>query len=270
MINLEGEMKMNNNDLVKNDLNFTPITVPVYKIIAIYGNIRSRMPDFKKAIEQGYNVGNYRDLATKRMEQHNPDANDRALLNDNYFTLVGNPTLGDPANSGEQIIINDLEQKVFQPLKLQLLNMNSSTKLNSSWALPLAESKEEAKAIYDKIKTNGAPYITVLSPKQVKELRNNLYALPNVRERILEGFLQGNLTEKKDYVKHVKAIKQVDDMSRILGYAPGGFTDMRLVWAGSVGNYYANAYSSNSLNYYYGRLFGVGARGAGAPTEKSK
>ena len=148
--------------------------------------------------------------------------------------------------------------------------MNPKTELNGSWSLPLAESKEEAKAIYDKIKINGAPYIVVLSPKQVKELRNNLYGLPNVRERILEGFLQGNLTEKKDYVKHVKDIKKVDDISRIFGYAPGNFTDTRLVWAGSGGNSNATAHSNHDLNSNLGRLFGVGARSAGAPTKKSK
>ncbi len=267
-------MKMSNEGFVKNDMNFTPITVPVYNSIALYGIIRGRMPDFKKAIEQGYNIGNYRDLATRRMEKHNPDANDRALLNDNYFTLVGNPSLGDPAGSGEQIIINDLDQRVFDQLKLQLLKMDSSTELNSSWSLPLAESREEAKAIYDQIKTNGALYITVLSPEQVKELRNKSYALPNVREKIIEGFLQGDLTEKKDYLTHVKAIRGVDDISRIFdrafGYWPGNFTDTRLVWAGSVGTNLANAYRGNLLHGSDGRLFGVGARGAGAPTEKSK
>ncbi|MFA6072501.1 MAG: hypothetical protein WC758_00110 [Candidatus Woesearchaeota archaeon] len=247
---------------VKNDMDFTPITVPTYNFIAIYGSIRGRMPDFKKAIEQGYRIGNYRDLALNRMEKHNPDENDRKNLNDNYFTLVGNPTLGDPMESGEQFIINDLEQKVFEPIKLQLLNMNSSTKLNGSWALPLAPSKEQAKDIYEQIKTNGMPYITILSPQQVSELRNDAYSIPGVRENMLEGFFQGNISEMREYIHHVQTLKEIG-FEKILGYYPGKFTDTRLVWAGSVGDS-ADAYCGGSLNSI-GRLFGVGA---GAPTTK--
>ena len=253
---------------VKNDMDFTPITVPTYNFIAIYGSIRGRMPDFKKAIEQGYRIGNYRDLALARMEKHNPDENDRKNLNNNYFTLVGNPTLGDPNESGEQFIINDLEQKVFEPLKIQLLNMDSSTTLNSTWALPLGLYKKESKEIYEQIKKDGMPHITILSPEQVTALRNDAYCMYGVRENILEGFFQGNRDEMNEYMQHVKKVKGVSNIEKIFGYYPGKFTDTRLVWAGSVGDYYANAGSYGNLNNDNGRLFGVGAGGASAPTTK--
>ncbi|MGV8168492.1 MAG: hypothetical protein ACP5N3_00380 [Candidatus Nanoarchaeia archaeon] len=259
---------MPENEMIKNDMNFTPITLPVYNFIAVEGNIRKRMPDFKKAIEQGYRIGNYRDLALARMEKYNPDKNDRKLLNETYFTLVGNPTIGDPYGSGEQIIINNLEQKVFEPLKIQLLNMDSSTKLNSDWALRLASNKEQAKEIYEQIKKEGMPYITIISPEQATALRNNAYSMPGIREKILKGFMQDNTEETNEYIKHIQNMKGVNSIDKIFGYYPGSFTDTRLVWAGSVGNDDADAHGDIDLDDDSGRLFGVGAGGAGTPTTK--
>lgn len=269
MSDLNTNLTKVSNDPVKNNLDFTNITVPAYNLFAIFGNIKQRMPDFKNVIEQGYKIGNYRDFATRQMEEYNPNTNDRNILNNNMFTLVGNPTIGDPEKSCEQIIINDLEQKVFKSLKLKILNINPSTRLTSCSSLQLARNKEKAKAIYEEIKTKGLPYITILSPEQVKKLDYYNYALPEVREKILEGLFQGNLTEKKDYITHIKTIKQAKDISQLFSYSPGGFTGTRFIRTCSIYNSFP--YASSRYDFDNSIIFlAVNSIGTSAPIATAK
>jgi len=258
------------NKLIKNDLSFTPITIPAYNIIALKGNIKNRMPDFKRAISQGYKIGNFRNITLRRMEEYNPYSKDRTILNSNGFTAIGNPIIGDPANSSEQIIINDLDHIIFESLTSQILNINSSTKFNDSQSLSLALNKDKAKAIYEEIKNKGSQYITIISPLQTKKLRDNKYALPKLREKIFEGLFQGNLSEKRNYEKYLQSITKIKDTSQLLIYEPGDFTDVRLAYILPTVKYFAHFCSNRDLNIEDNILLGVNIGGVGKTNSNIK
>ena len=238
------------------DLKFTEKTKPNTDFVSFYGRPKDMMPEL---VASGFKFGNYRDLGRARNQKYNSDEQDRLLIFNNYFTLAGNPILGNPKGNDEITIVVDLEHKDLAEMKSLVASLNKSTNLNSTYALDLPQE------MYDAIRNiSGATH--TLKPSLVKQLRENAYSNKKAREALVEAFFQGNQAEAKEYTELVKEHHKTKNIDGVLGFYPGNFTGMRLVWAGSVGDYYANAYSNDLLNSHYGRLFGVGAGGAGAPT----
>jgi len=240
------------------DLKFTQKIRPSTDFGSFDGSPKNKMPEL---INSGFEFGNYRDLGIARNPKHNPDENDRSLLFNNYFTLPGNPVLGNPRGNDEQTIIVDLDHKSVAEIKALVASLNKDTKLNDTYALEVPQE------MYDAIRSiPGATH--TLKPSLVKALREDAYSNRSARQAIVEAFFKGNLTEAKEYTNLVKENHKTKNINGVLGFYPGNFTGMRLVWAGSVGNSNAIANCSHALHNNYGRLFGVGARGAGAPTNK--
>jgi hypothetical protein len=220
---------------LKNDIDFKMISSEDYNAIGFAGHIRRIMPDLKFAVEQGYKIGNFRDRALGGMEKYNPSGkNDRDEFNKNDFALIGNPVISNPNQSGERIIINDLEQKVFAPLKKKILSMNRFTN-----ALPLSSTKEEAVDIYYTFKREGAEYITVLTPTRIDSFLHTPYT--TFREEIVEGLFLGNETEKEDYIEMVRAMNNISERNRVFEqlflYNVRELVDASFLFATSVKKY---------------------------------
>lgn len=237
------------------DLKFTKKTRPKTDFISFYGCPKYMMPKF---VASGFNFGNYRDLGIARNEKYDSDERDRWLLFNNYFTLPGNPIIGNPKGNDEQTIVVNLEHKDLAEMKALVASLNKDTVLNDTHALDVPQE------MYDAIR--NIPGMThTLKPSLVKQLRVNVYSNRKAREALVESFFQGNKTEAKEYIELIKDHHKTKDVNGVLGFYPGDFTGMRFVCVGSVG-YIALAGSYYGLDSITSRLFGVGARGATAPT----
>ncbi|MGV8168493.1 MAG: hypothetical protein ACP5N3_00385 [Candidatus Nanoarchaeia archaeon] len=241
------------------EFKFTKKVRPSTDFESFYGRPKDKMSEL---IAAGFGFGNYRDLAKARNPKYNADENDRSILHDNYFTLPGNPVLSNPNGNGEQIIIVNLEHKDLAEVKALVAGLNKNTILNNNNALDMSQE------MYDAIgNIPGATHR--LKPSLVNDLKNNGYNNKKARQALIEAFFQGNTEEAKEYIALVQDYHKVKNIDTKMGYFPGNFTGMRLVWAGSVGDF-ADAYCYYSLYINGGRLFGVGAGGATAPTTQVK
>ena len=230
---------------MESDLNFTKDANGNSKYASFRNgsNIINLMPELVKSKRK---FGNYKDLIQGRLKQYNSDANDRNLLVGNGFGLPGNPIF---SFNGEQTLIYDLELPELSFVKELVSGLNSKTNLNNSWSLPVDEE------IYNRIKESKGTH--TLSKKLVEELKNNAHSNVAKREELIEKFCQDDSKLAKEYMDFVKDNNKTN-MKEVLGFFPGNFEGMRLVYVGSVGINDSDALSYYGLISGLDRLFGVG------------
>ena len=235
-------------DYVKmSKFNFSKPSVPVQKFDAFdKGRVIDAMPSL---VASNMRFGNYRDLGKGRMPEYNSDENDRTLLYDNWFDLAGNPVFSDPLGSGEQVVVFDLEQSDLKEAKALVAGLNSKTNLNSSYSLDVSPD------VYQLVKGSDGSF--VIKPSLANDLRNNAYSHNTARSGFVRKLFQENNEEAKQYIDLVKDHHGVSNLNGIIGFFPGNFKGMRLLWGGSVGDEYSFIFTDYSL-YYSSCLLGVG------------
>jgi hypothetical protein len=145
------------------------------------------------------------------------------LLVDNWFDLPGNPIF---RFNGEQTLVYDLENPDLAFVKELVSGLNPKTNLNGSWSLPVD------KDVFNRIKESKGTH--TLSKKLVEELKNEPHSNVAKREELIEKFCQDDSKLAKEYMDFVKDYKNTN-MKEVLGFFPGNFKGMRLVYGDSVG-----------------------------------
>ncbi len=175
----------------------------------LVGPIQKMMP---LLADSGLRFANYKYLALARMGKvHSETANN--LLLSNTYTLAGNPVMNDPDNSGEQLIITDIETPDLKEVKQLLSEIQEGSNLNYCGVVPIGRT------IYNLAKESDHSHI--LSPSTVINLRNQPYSQISEREKILEALFIGNRDEMKEYIEFVKEKTKATNLDSILAYDPG-------------------------------------------------
>jgi hypothetical protein len=241
-------------DEILNSLGFRKIETPQYNAMGLLGHINWRMPDLKRLVEMGYKLGNFRDAALGSMEKYNPlEHIDRREFETKRFTFIGNPVLADPLNGDERIIINDLEQRIFAPLKYMILNVNSDTV-----SLDAKTKEKEFVDFYNKIKAEGGRFVTVLSHDAIR-FGDSEDSLNELREIIINGLFLGNETECNDFLKYVQKSKKTHDrrdtLKTMFAYSGEIYTNLNFIYRRSMSNEFE--YRTNALIEDTGCVFVV-------------
>jgi hypothetical protein len=198
------------------------------QFVSIYGFPARNMYDLQRFfLENTHDFCSAYELLKGRMKKYNSCESVVRQLNAYRFMVPKNPIVSDPEGTGEQIIINDLNKECFDDLKKRVLCL-SAHKSNSG-TISLSENTGLAKKIYERWKSEGEKYSTLVLPEEVYELSENPFALPETRERIVTGLFLNNLDVAKEYVDSRCEMYGLTDKTLLFPYITEIFSGIKLM-----------------------------------------